>query len=321
MALEIKNIDKLLYVSFCKDENNVFCFDKWVDIYSRKIVFCGVFENNSKLQAAFYYYKDTFCGIPYLHCPPFTPYNGFCLKINSKNFASQQGEAKKIIACIADYFDKLSATAIIRIAFPPNITDMQPFVWNKFKVIPNYTYRISLTQSIDDIFAQMSADKRKDINRALKDGVNSSLCSDGNIVKSVVEKTYDRKSLSVNREFLNRIFFGFSDSSNSFAIVSYLDKIPIATAFCVYDDTTAYYLLGGYDNENKHSGAGALALWNAIQHSKEMGMKIFDFEGSMIIPVEKYFRGFGGQLTPYFVVNKTNIFLELIMKFFKRELY
>ena len=43
-----------------------------------------------------------------------------------------------------------------------------------------------------------------------------------------------------------------------------------------------------------------------LKKPKENKSKVFDFEGSMIPQIEKYFRGFGGELTPYFVLQKNN---------------
>jgi hypothetical protein len=39
------------------------------------------------------------------------------------------------------------------LAFPFFHTDLQPFIWSNFKVIPNYTYRIDLRQSLESIKA------------------------------------------------------------------------------------------------------------------------------------------------------------------------
>ncbi len=320
MAHEIKHIDKQTYTNFCASTDHIFNSKSWMDLFSTQLIFCGIYDKN-RLVAVFYYFSDKYIGIPYYHCPPYTPYNGFYSNIQTKNFASQQGEMKRIMGAIATYFDKLSSKSIIKIAFPPECIDMQPFVWQKFKVVPNYTYRISLTQTLDEISAKMTTERRNDIKKATKDGVEIRKCTDYNIAKSLVEKTFDRKSMSVNQYFLQKILFEFATDENSFAFVSYLNEEPIATVFCIFDNQAAYYLLGGYDNQKKHSGAGALALWSAIQHSKTLNLETFDFEGSMIVAVEKYFRGFGGDITPYFVINKANIILELGLKFMKRELY
>ena len=89
----------------------------------------------------------------------------------------------------------------------------------------------------------------------------------------------------------------------------------------MYDKITTYYLLGGYDFENKHHGAGPLVIWESIKYSKEIGLKYFDFEGSMVPQIEKHFRGFGGKLTPYYRINKARLPLEILLKFLKRELF
>ena len=44
------------------------------------------------------------------------------------------------------------------------------------------------------------------------------------------------------------------------------------------------------DSKNKHHGAGALSMWGAIKCAKDLGIKYFDFEGSMVAQIERYFR-------------------------------
>ena len=48
--------------------------------------------------------------------------------------------------------------------------------------------------------------------------------------------------------------------------------------------------------------------------------RAFDFEGSMIESIEKYFRSFGSIQTPYFSISKTNSKLLKIRKFIKEIL-
>ncbi len=64
-------------------------------------------------------------------------------------------------------------------------------------------------------------------------------------------------------------------------------------------------------------GTGALAMlamWSAILKAKELGLKIFDFEGSVIPPIEGYFHGLGGVLKPVFGVHKAWLPLEMALK-------
>ncbi|HOK80319.1 MAG TPA: GNAT family N-acetyltransferase, partial [bacterium] len=95
----------------------------------------------------------------------------------------------------------------------------------------------------------------------------------------------------------------------------------ISAMLCIHNNSYAHYLLGGYDESSKHRGAGVLSMWEGIIYAKSLGLKYFDFEGSMVPEIEKYFRGFGGVLTPYFRVNKAKLPLEIFLKFYKRELF
>ena len=56
-------------------------------------------------------------------------------------------------------------------------------------------------------------------------------------------------------------------------------------------------------------------MWQSILHAKKLGIEVFDFEGSMLVEVEKYFREFGGELVPYYTVNKAGLPIEMLMKF------
>ena len=83
--------------------------------------------------------------------------------------------------------------------------------------------------------------------------------------------------------------------------------------FYVWDKTTAYYLHGGTYNDYKTSGSMSLLLWEAIKRSSKI-VKQFNFEGSMVESIERYFRAFGGKQAPYFEIKKTDSKLLKLLK-------
>jgi len=117
------------------------------------------------------------------------------------------------------------------------------------------------------------------------------------------------------------ILSSFARPDNSYAFVVQSNGVPIAGTFVVHDAKAAYYLLGGYQTEGKHYGAGALAMFESIRRARDLGLEVFDFEGSVVPAIERYFRGFGGRLTPRFRVNKAWLPLEMALKPFKRRLF
>jgi hypothetical protein len=77
-----------------------------------------------------------------------------------------------------------------------------------------------------------------------------------------------------------------------------------AVAYVVWDRHAAFYLLGGGDPELRTSGAASLLMWEAIMQARGV-TDVFDFEGSMLKPIERFFRAFGAQQTPYLYVSRT----------------
>ena len=84
------------------------------------------------------------------------------------------------------------------------------------------------------------------------------------------------------------------------------DDLGIDSFYAVWDENAAFYLLGGGDPELRNSGATSLLLWELIMRARAV-TNVFDFEGSMIESVERFFRAFGGRQTPYLRVSRTTL--------------
>lgn len=312
--------DELKYNEMAMKVGSIFNTTNWSKIFGRGVQQYGIYNKGGELVGGFFLYKKGKLGLLIYCNPPFTPTIGPFLNVEAQNPVSVMDTWKKTLSLMTDFINKLSYS-IVSISLNKNIIDTQPFIWAKFKVVPGYTYLLDLSVSIEEIRKRMSNERRKNINKATKDGLLVRKVYDFGTIKNLVLKTFSRQDEEINEFYLNKILFEFANNNNSFAFATYKDDIPIACTFCIYDSKTAYYLLGGYDSEDKHHGAGALSLWEAIKYAKESGLKSFDFEGSMIPQIEKYFRGFGGQLTPYYRINKAKLPIELLLKFFKRELF
>ena len=63
--------------------------------------------------------------------------------------------------------------------------------------------------------------------------------------------------------------------------------------------------MGGIHPEYKDLGGMDLIQYESIKFALNNNLK-YDFEGSMIESIEKYFRSFGAIQKPYFQITKTN---------------
>ncbi|MNZ86002.1 hypothetical protein D3C78_1048120 [compost metagenome] len=89
-----------------------------------------------------------------------------------------------------------------------------------------------------------------------------------------------------------------------------------AGVYLIWDENSAYYLMGGGDPELRNSGATSLCMWEAIRFSATVTRR-FDFEGSMLEPVEHFFRAFGAIQQPFSCASKTPSRLLRTVLFFR----
>lgn len=318
MKIEEISIESETYKDIVAQIGCVFNTPNWLKIYGTKLKTYGLYNKGGKLFGLFNLYFEKRMGFTQIKNPPFSPNIGLFFINPSSNFAKKQSFNKSIYKAVSEFINTLSAS-LITITLPIEHVDMQAFIWDDYKVIPNYTYQLNLSELNENtIKDHFSPERRNDIAKALKDNIECRLSSDYSLVKKMVEHTYNRKGKTLKDGLLSNILEQFK-STNSFAFVSYQKNKPIAASFVIYDKQTAYYLLGGYDPKHKHQGAGALAVYHAILQAKKIGIPIFDFEGSMLPEVERYFRGFGGELKILFTLNKGHLPMELLLKFFKRN--
>ena len=89
-----------------------------------------------------------------------------------------------------------------------------------------------------------------------------------------------------------------------------------AAIYVVLDSNCAYYLLGGGDPALRSSGAHSLLVWEAIRYASQF-VDQFDFEGSMVQSIERFFRSFGAKQVPYFHIThaqkKLNFLKRIIL--------
>ncbi len=310
--------------TFCEKAEpiiGVFASKKWLSIYGNALSLVGIYKDEHQLIGGFYFINTKKYGASFIKLPPYTPHCSLFFVSDSKNNSAINSNTKEILTEVCNYISAQKSTLKI-IAFPYSIKDLQPFIWQKYKVIPNYTYQLNLLKSIEELKTNFDSKNRNVINKAIKDDI------------SVTENTLSKQQMfdffisalnttdaNIYENELKNIFLSFSDESNSFCKIAQKDNQLLGLVFCIFDKNVCYYLLGGVNKQAGLQGINNLLVLKSIEKAKQLGCSIFDFEGSMIKGVEKFFRSFGGELVPYYTVSKANILLELFLKFKKREIF
>lgn len=316
MKIEQVDKDSQFYAklqSFIEKHKLLFNSALWLKNYSSDaIIQCVLLNNNDDVIGCFNYYRFKKNGFTFLITPPYAP-NIELFYINpAESIVGKNSFTKDVITELTAYFDSLGVS-YINFNLPYNCTDTQPFVWKGYISKTRYSYLLNLSASKEELWDNLATEKRKSINKAAKDGLIIKETTDYKLVHSLIIKSLERNNKDKNLNVLQSILFNFSNSENSFAFVAYRNEVPIGATYCVINEKSAMYLFGGFDSENKHHGAGVSCMWHSILKAKELKLSYFDFEGSMNLAIERYFREFGGELTPYFCVEKIKPILSTLL--------
>lgn len=295
------------YRTLCETEPSIPLFSQswWLDAAAGAASWDVVLiEKGGKIEAALPYVRRKRLGLTILTVPNLTPALGPWLR-------PYKGKPAKAIAreknLLTDLFAALPDHGLYQQNWNVEHKNWQPLFWKGFEQSTGYTYRLESLADTDAIWGAMEQNTRNDVRKARdREGVIVRSAASTNELLEVCNKTFYRQGMKP--PYSLAFVAGLVDAAKARNAVDLLVAVDAdgnlhAGAMIVYDDNAAYYLMGGGDPEFRNSGAASLVLWEAILRSKER-VSTFDFEGSMIEPIERFFRGFGGTLTPYLRIHK-----------------
>lgn len=297
----------------------LFLREEWRAIVGEGYERLAVLNKEGKAIAAFNLHRTRRAGLRLISHPAFNPHCGLWRKRQASNPAKAVSETKKLHTLLAEHL--LAQDGMVHLAFPPEETDLQPWAWNGFKVVAQWTYRIDLQSDLSTIRAGYEAEQRNAIKKSGTVGAAAVATMDAERVLRTVRSTFARKGKGLDEATATALLQAFLQAGSGFAYVTVENGHDTAAAFCAYSAGTCYYLLGGVDKAHASNGAGAMAVDACIGHAHGLGLPVFDFEGSMLPEVERYFRTFGGTPTPYFTVNRAPFLTEVALKKKLRHLF
>jgi hypothetical protein len=300
----LTNKDK--YRTLCRTEATIpiFSRDWWLDAV------CGtkwnvlLYEEKGRVCAAMPFYLP----LPKIvSMPPYTQTMGiwFAEESADTKYATVLGRRQEICKVFVGELKKY--TAFLQ-NFHYGITDWLPFYWAGYRQATRYTYLLHDIGQTECLWENMSVHLRRKITKAtkrclvVKRGISAEdfLC-----VHSLTFERQGRKPQ--HTDYLKHLICLCRERSQGDLWGGYDEAGHLhAVAFIVWQENSAYYLAGGADPALRDSGAQALVLWEAIRTVSAYANR-FDFEGSMLPGVERFFRDFGAIQTPYFTISKGKI--------------
>lgn len=238
--------------------------------------------------------------------PLFAKYLGVLLRPIEGKYVNRLTTEKKIIENVAL---EIRWCKSFDYTFHPHFRNWLPFYWNGHAQETRYTYRIHSLKNMDQILENMDSIARNEIRKAQRNEVKI----EDNIP---LEDFYHINSLTYERQggkipysfaFFER-FYNRLREHNAIKLLGAADQGSRLYAVCgiVYDKECSYFILNGINHSMPKVGANSLLVMKAIEFASEVS-NVFDFEGSMIKPIESFYRGFGGILTPYHNIWRNNL--------------
>lgn len=303
--------NKQKYKELCTDENSISIFSQhwWLDAVAGEENWDVILvEEKGKIIASLPYYFKKRMGFKLITMPRLTPKMGMWIKYPIGQDDTSKLSYEKMI--IEKLIEQLPPYDMYLQNFDYSFDNWLPFYWRNFNQTTKYTYIIENIHNHDAVYSDFRSNVKRNIKKAQK---MVGIHTENDIKKfyEIYKKTFEIQNIPTpnSLELLSKIdlFCSNRECRKIFFAEDEFARVH-AAVYIIWDKVSAYYLMGGSDAALRNSGAMSLLLWEAIKFTSTFVEK-FDFEGSMIEPIERFFRSFGAVQKPYFQIRKTNSLL------------
>ncbi|WP_218584752.1 GNAT family N-acetyltransferase [Pseudomonas piscis] len=262
-------------------------------------------EKGGKVMAALPYVIKKHRGSTLLGQPSLTQFLGPWLRESNAKYAKALGQQKDLMESLIDQLPRFHQYAQ---NWHYSQQNWLPFFWRGFKQTTRYTYVLPELGNEDVLWQEVQANIRTDVRKAserFQVRVRDDLDIADFLALNRLVFTRQGMPLPYSESFVERLDKACVEhGARKIFIAEDEQGRRHAGVYLIWDANSAYYLMGGGDPELRNSGATSLCMWEAIKFASTVTRR-FDFEGSMLEPVERFFRAFGAVQTPYFAVSKT----------------
>lgn len=292
------------YRELCKAGKSIHLFiqSDWLDAVGEDNWDVVLAQKGNEILAAMPYFHKKKLGFNIITVPPLTPYLGPVLFYpEGQKAATRLSFEKEVLEML---IDQLPKTDKFIQYFHPNVQNGLPFQWKGFEQNVRYTYIINNTSNVDDCWDALQGNIRRAIKKAEDQfELTEAEASEAHKIKLA---DYAEKKLDLNYDevYFEKVSRGLISAGNGRIIGARSDSGELAGAILFgWDQESVYYVSGAAFPEYRNAGVLSLLLWEGIKLASEKGLS-FNFEGSMIESIERYFRSFGAEQVPYYEIKK-----------------
>lgn len=267
----------------------------------------ALWKNNEQIKAVFPYQIEKKLSLQLFRNPLLTPYLGPYFLEKKDSYAAQITMESEGLTALLKQITPFDSFQVETIPEFQNFPLMHSF---GFSNTAKRTYFIDLENNETVLFSKIHSRRRNYIRKAEKElDVIVDPHPDIALFHQWHQRSFSQKEqrYPFSLSYLEKVI-ATTEKNKSGVFLTANDKTgnPVAMLWTPFDEQKFYHLLGAYDSNNKINGAMDLLVWTAIKKAKEMGKKIYDFEGSMEPGIASFFQKFGGVSQTYFSFIQTN---------------
>ena len=307
MAKQTKSETRKRYRCHCAGEPSIplFSRDWWLDAVSGDCWDAVLVEKGGHVMASMPFQMEKRHGYQYISQPPLTQTMGPWIRPGNSKYSTALGLEKDLMTAL---IDQLPAYDFFSQCWHHSRTNWLPFYWQGFNQTTHYTYLLNDLTDLDRVWGDMESKIRGDIRKAsgrFNLSVRDNLDLDEFIDLNNRVFVSNRRDAPYSPDLLRRLDSACEkQGARKIWVAEDEQKRKHAAIYVVWDENSAYYIMGGGNPELRTSGATSLLLWEAIKFAATVTGK-FDFEGSMSESIERFFRGFGAHQVAYHHLTRT----------------
>jgi hypothetical protein len=297
--------NKAVYTSLSETEKRIPLFSSptWLNAIAPDNWDVAIAQKGDTILGVMPYFIKKKMGFSIITMPPLTPYLGPILFYPSgQKSGTKLSFEKEIMEML---IAELPKTDKFIQYFHPDITNALPFQWKNFEQSVRYTYLIPKGKSKTECWDDLQGNIRRIIKKA-QEPFQVRETDDATEIHRLKEKDYADKRLALNYDehyFKNLCEALITSGTGKILTAKDEEGKILAGILLGIDHENVYYVSGAIDPEHRNSGALSLLLWKGVEFAIDQNLN-FNFEGSMIESIERYFRSFGAEQALYFQVKK-----------------
>jgi lipid II:glycine glycyltransferase (peptidoglycan interpeptide bridge formation enzyme) len=147
---------------------------------------------------------------------------------------------------------------------------------------PTATVRVDLRCTPEELLAQMSKNRRRNIRRAEGSGVNvrSGGAEDLPAYYRTIQATADRQGfLPYPARYYEQLWRSFSPGGHAMLLLAESGQRVVASLLLIAFRDTVLFKMGGWTGEHREARVNELLHWRAILLARSRGFRWYDLEG------------------------------------------